>query len=169
MPRAGTRQTRTGINVKLRHKGSFDHSKLAKFDKYRKQIAALCWRYHHGDLEVLLITSRDTGRWVIPKGWPMKGKQDYEAAAQEAWEEAGVTGRAKKKPIGVFTYKKGVKSSRDLDCSVTIFPLKVDKLASRFPEKGQRRRKWMSPKKAANKVREPMLKQLLTSLKVKAD
>lgn len=155
--------------MKLRHKGTFELAKLAKLDKHRPQIAALCWRYHHGELEILLITSRDTGRWVIPKGWPMKGKADHEAAAQEAWEEAGVIGKVKKKPIGVFSYRKGMKTSKDVDCAVSVYPLKVDRLSSRFPEKGQRRRKWMSPRKAATKVREPLLQDLLKSLKAKSD
>ncbi|MEN9850080.1 MAG: hypothetical protein RL128_243, partial [Pseudomonadota bacterium] len=58
----------------------------------RTQYGALCWRMHRGKVEVLLITSRDTGRWVIPKGWPIDGLAPAQTAAREAWEEAGVEG-----------------------------------------------------------------------------
>ena len=66
----------------------------------RHQVAALCWRMGQGGaVEILLVTSRDTGRWVIPKGWPMDGKSASAAAAREAWEEAGVKGTVRPESI----------------------------------------------------------------------
>lgn len=71
------------------------------------QIAALPLTVgDDGNVRVLLLTSRETKRWVIPKGWPMKGRKPYEAAAQEALEEAGVIGHTKKNPIGSYVYFK---------------------------------------------------------------
>ena len=67
------------------------------------QVAALPVKGKPGKYRVLLVTSRETRRWIIPKGWPMKGRKDHEAAAQEALEEAGVTGHVHKHPMGAYT------------------------------------------------------------------
>jgi 8-oxo-dGTP pyrophosphatase MutT (NUDIX family) len=125
------------------------------------QFGALCWRRHGKGHEVLLITSRDTGRWVIPKGWPMREMTPPEAAAREAWEEAGVQGTTTTRGLGFFAYRKGLAPDRALPCVVEVFALKVDRLADSYPEKGQRRRKWFRPEKAAKKVDEPDLRQLI--------
>jgi 8-oxo-dGTP pyrophosphatase MutT (NUDIX family) len=110
--------------------------------------------------EILLITSRDTGRWVIPKGWPMADLCPADAAAREAWEEAGVEGRAGD-ALGFFAYRKGLPGQVAVPCVVEVFAMRVDRLADRYPEKGQRRRKWFSPEKAAKKVDEPGLRALI--------
>lgn len=75
---------------------------------FRTQYGALCYRVgtENGKVEVLLITSRGTGRWIIPRGWPMRKKKPHEAAEIEAWEEAGVRGRVRKTPVGRYTYLK---------------------------------------------------------------
>ena len=71
----------------------------------RAQFAALPWRRNaDGEVEVLMITSRDTRRWVIPKGWPIKGIKSPKSAAQEAFEEAGVIGKVRKSPVGAYAY-----------------------------------------------------------------
>ena len=70
-----------------------------------EQVGALIVRRRRGSCEVMLITSRDTGRWIVPKGWPMRGKPDDEAAAQEAFEEAGVEGEISRDPVGSFVAK----------------------------------------------------------------
>src|ERR1700761_2252507 len=76
-----------------------------------QQYAALPWRHRHGEeLEILLATSRETRRWVIPKGWPMKNRKPHAAAAQEAFEEAGVSGRVMKRSIGRYNYVKRLKN-----------------------------------------------------------
>ena len=127
----------------------------------RRQIAALCWRKKRGGIEVLLITSRETGRWVIPKGWPMDGRQSHEAAAIEAWEEAGVQGLVQEKSLGVFGYDKLYPAKPSVFCEVEVFPLRVSKLLAKFPERDQRRRKWFSAQKAAKSVAEPELAKLI--------
>ena len=125
------------------------------------QCGALCWRMRGAGAEILLITSRDTGRWIIPKGWPIDGLSLAEAAAIEAWEEAGVEGGKELPALGAFSYRKGLEGDHAVSCVVEVFSFRVDRLAERFPEKGQRRRKWFSPKKAAKKVAEPELRRLI--------
>ena len=133
-------------------------------DDVRAQVGALCYRFVKDRIEVLMITSRGTARWVIPKGWPMKGKTPVDAAAQEAFEEAGVRGKPRDVCIGVYGYTKVMEKGDDFPCAVAVFPLKVTKLLQDFPESHERRRKWMTLKKAAARVAEPELKALLLSL-----
>ncbi len=134
---------------------------LASPDVTRVQYGAVCWRIAAGCVQVLLITSRDTGRWIIPKGWPVAGLTGEATAAREAWEEAGVVGAPHPESIGLYTYDKLVDAERAIPCMVAVYPLKVRRLHSRYPESHQRRRKWFSPDKAARKVDEPELKHLL--------
>ena len=110
---------------------------------------------------VLLITSRDTGRWVIPKGWPMKDFTDPDAAAQEAFEEAGVRGDVVPEPIGRFGYDKVLSAKRSVPCLVTVYPLRVTQRLTSYPEAAERKRSWVSPRKAAGMVAEPELQALL--------
>ncbi len=139
----------------------------SKADEPRAQFAALCWRAGKAGAEVLLISSRETGRWVIPKGWPMDGRLAHEAAEIEAWEEAGVKGRIGDAKLGHFTYDKTLNRDTKHECSqpcvVDVFPLQVEKLATDFPEQRQRRRKWFAPEKAARRVAEAELKALLAA------
>jgi 8-oxo-dGTP pyrophosphatase MutT (NUDIX family) len=128
------------------------------------QNGALCWRMHRGRVEVLLITSRDTGRWILPKGWPEPGLHGAEGAALEAWEEAGVVGEVSGEALGVYCYDKLLRPGHALPCIVTVFPLRVSQLRRRFPERGERRRKWFTAEKAARKVGEPDLRAILQSL-----
>ncbi|GLS87950.1 NUDIX hydrolase [Cypionkella aquatica] len=128
------------------------------------QYGALCWRMHRGKVEVLLITSRDTGRWVIPKGWPMDKRSPSEAAMQEAWEEAGVRGEIAQTSLGQFNYVKLLTPKRSCECAVEVFALRVSELADKFPERKERRRKWFAADKAARKVNEPQLRMVLAGL-----
>lgn len=153
---------------KLRH--HFSKSSKSGEDKtgHAEQVAALCTRTIDGKRKVLLITSRETKRWVIPKGWPMKGLTDAEAATREAWEEAGVSEfKLLKKPIGYFHYNKRMGNGVSLPTKVSVFRLKVLDMKKKFPEKGQRKLVWVSPKRAAAMVREPELKKLFLSLRKK--
>lgn len=128
------------------------------------QYAALCHRKTaKGRTEVLLITSRDTGRWVIPKGWPMKGKSGAECALREAYEEAGVEGKPDSRCIGIYAYDKVMKDGTRQPCIVAVYPVSVQRMKDEFPEKGQRVRKWFSPKKAGSRVAEPELALLLAN------
>lgn len=125
------------------------------------QVGALCLR---DDGRVLLITSRDTGRWIIPKGWTMRGRSRAAAAMREAWEEAGVKGKIEKRPIGRYRYDKILDDGTALPVEVRVFRVAVDRLLDSFPEAGQRRRRWFRPVRAAKRVAEPELQQLLLSL-----
>lgn len=125
------------------------------------QCGALCWRLQGNDLKVLLVTSRDTGRWIIPKGWMLPDLTPAASAAREAWEEAGVEGSIADDPVGMFAYDKVLGPSQAVPCLVSVFPLRVTRLRNRFPEVLQRQRKWFSPERAAQKVIEPELCELL--------
>lgn len=125
------------------------------------QVGALCWRIEDGAVAVLLVTSRDTGRWVIPKGWPIPGLAPHEAALREAWEEAGVRGLADPAGIGSYGYLKTMPGGTARACVVTVYPVAVRSLARSFPEKRARKRRWMRPDGAAAAVQEPGLAVLL--------
>jgi 8-oxo-dGTP pyrophosphatase MutT (NUDIX family) len=127
----------------------------------RTQFAALCYRVRRGKVQVLLITSRGAKRWIVPKGWPMEGKTPAASAAREAWEEAGVTGKADENCLGVYSYAKSVGAMDDLPCVAMLYPVLVKSLAKKFPESGQRRRRWVSRKKAARLVEQPDLARLI--------
>ncbi|WP_237358660.1 MULTISPECIES: NUDIX hydrolase [Rhizobium] len=134
-----------------------------------EQCAALCYRPASDGVQVLVVTSRESGRWIIPKGWPIEGKKDYQVAAQEALEEAGIRGKVKKKPFGYFTYLKKLDTGRQVPCIVQVHLLKVDGTETDFRENGQRRREWVSCYEAARRVQEPELKGLLLMLAHKED
>jgi len=126
-----------------------------------RQVAALPWRLEDGQRRILMITSRETRRWVIPKGGRMVGKSDPEAAAQEALEEAGVKGDIKDHSIGVFRYAKGLKDGGQCLCVVSVYPLEVLIQLGAWPEAHQRERRWMTPAEAAEAVHEPDLAALI--------
>jgi 8-oxo-dGTP pyrophosphatase MutT (NUDIX family) len=125
------------------------------------QVGALCVRRrHNGSCQVLLVTSRDTGRWIIPKGWTAKRLKDHKAAAREAKEEAGVSGKVKSKPIGKYTYPKtDHRGARPL--RVAVFLLLVLRERDRWPEQNQRRRAWFDIHEAAKEVAESELRTLI--------
>ena len=126
-----------------------------------RQVAALPWRLTDEGRQILMITSRETRRWVIPKGGRMVGKTDPEAAAQEAMEEAGVRGEMDQTSIGVFRYAKGLKDGGVRQCVVSVYPLQVLVQLGAWPEAHQRERRWMSLSEAADLVREPDLAALI--------
>lgn len=131
----------------------------------RVQVAALCTRDNGSDEDVLLITSRDTGRWIIPKGWPIDGLDGAETAMQEAWEEAGVSkADAEKEPVGHFTYDKVLKDGSSEPVVTSVYRLRVSELSDKYPEADQRERCWVSPKTAANRVAEPELRKILQQM-----
>lgn len=128
----------------------------------RLQVAALCHRTAGADTEVLLVTSRGTGRWIIPKGWPIRGLNASEAATREAWEEAGVnSGTVDPKPIGRYTYNKTQRTGWSIPVETLVYSVPVDSLADTFPEAHQRTRKWVKTKDAADMVNETQLKTIL--------
>jgi 8-oxo-dGTP pyrophosphatase MutT (NUDIX family) len=135
-------------------------------DKGSVQFAALPWRrLGDGDVKVLLITSRETRRWVIPKGWPMAGLSPVQAAAQEAYEEAGVVGDHSPEPIGAYRYHKRLPHGVAQPVQVLVFAVEVLVEQLAFPEHGQRDKLWTSPAEAAERVDEPELKILIGAFK----
>ena len=137
----------------------------------RVQVAALCFRSGKGAeddgpiKQVLLITSRGTGRWILPKGWPIDGKNGPESALQEAWEEAGVTeAEINPETIGQFDYDKLLDSGGITPVETQVDMTRVRKLSETYPEADQRERRWFSPADAATQVQEPELQALLRSL-----
>jgi 8-oxo-dGTP pyrophosphatase MutT (NUDIX family) len=129
----------------------------------KKQYAALPFRKKHRDLEILLITSRRKGRWIIPKGWPKAAVESHVSAAEEAYEEAGVSGRINRRRIGTFQTRKR-KRKRKINCEVDVFPFAVTRQSCLWPEKGQRRLRWLRVGEAARIVRKEGLRQLLVSI-----
>lgn len=127
----------------------------------RAQMGALCYDVTGSELRVLLITSRGTGRWIVPKGWPMADRGAAGTAQQEAWEEAGVIGDCSDISIGAYPYFKIMDDGAELPCLVQLYPLKVQQLVDDFPERHERRRQWFSPQRAAELVDEAELAQIL--------
>ncbi len=130
-----------------------------------EQIAALPLRQDgNGTLRVLMVTSRGTGRWVMPKGWEMNDKKPWAAAEIEALEEAGARGSISRRKIGTYTYRKILDDGREMDCQVRVYPMMVERLARDWKERKERRRRWFSLKAAARRVSEPELAALLMAL-----
>lgn len=127
----------------------------------RRQVAALPWRRGADGIEILLVTSRGTRRWVTPKGGRMIGKTDAEAAAQEALEEAGVEGTARAQPCGVFRYLKVLKRRASRWCVVAVHPLEVTRELEDWKERAERERAWFTRAEAAERVDEPDLAALI--------
>lgn len=128
----------------------------------RIQVAALPWRKGEHGVEVMLVTSRGTGRWVLPKGWPKKGETPAAAAGREAAEEAGIKGDVAPHEIGRYFYEKLRSEGPALYCRVSVFPLEVEREETEWPEKEQRERRWMTGREATDAVAEPDLGELIT-------
>jgi 8-oxo-dGTP pyrophosphatase MutT (NUDIX family) len=126
-----------------------------------RQIAALPFRVGKAGVEILLITSRETKRWVIPKGWPMDGLKDYNAARLEAFEEAGVGGRMTRKCVGGFRYDKSHPTNAMKTLRVDVYALEVKTALRNWPEKSERKRQWFPATEAAALVHEKELRTLI--------
>jgi len=138
---------------------------MSKNDAIARQIAALPVRWDKEKrLRLLMVTSRDTGRWVMPKGWLMDGRKPWLAAEIEALEEAGAVGAISKVAIGRYHYLKQLGDGAAVLCRVTVYPMTVEKLKRNWKERGQRQRHWFSPREAARLVEEGELSELLLGL-----
>lgn len=127
------------------------------------QYAALPWRRRPGgEIEILLVTSRVTGRWIIPKGWPADGLPPHLSAAKEAYEEAGVRGEAQPESLGVFRHRKSI-SGRLL--TVNVYPLEVREELDRWPERFQRQRRWFTLPDTAHAVAERSLRRIIRAFR----
>ena len=98
------------------------------------QYGALVYRINNDKTQVMLITSRRSQRWILPKGWPIKGLKPHQAAAQEAWEEAGIRGKVSKRPCGLYTYPKELPGGKIAPCTVILFPLEARKSLAVSPK-----------------------------------
>ena len=135
------------------------------FREHGRQVAALCWRFSARGPEILLITSLNSKRWIVPKGWPEAAFTPAENAAREAFEEAGVTGKVSSEPVGSFHYLKEKKDGSGMPCQVDVFALEVGRQLEEWPEKGSREIAWLPPEEAALRVSEPGLRQLLKTFR----
>ena len=136
-------------------------AKQADAPPARLQVAALPYRLTAEEgMTVALVTSRETRRWVLPKGWRERGMKAHTAASREAREEAGLVGRIETKPVGTYTYLKRM-PDQDVLCTVDVFPLGVKRAMSRWQEKGERHILWVPPEEAAKLVDEPELAEIL--------
>ena len=141
--------------------GPMPNSTIRTQPAERRQVAALPWRRGAGGLEVLLVTSRETRRWVTPKGGRMVGLTDAAAAAQEALEEAGVEGVIGDAPLGTFRYLKMLKRRAPRWCVVAVYALEVRVEHPTWHEQAERERAWMSVEQAASSVSEPDLARII--------
>lgn len=127
---------------------------------FRKQCAVLAYRKGKRGLKIALVTSLETHRWVLPKGNLVDGLSARESAALEAFEEAGLEGELAKRSIGTYDYRKTELKGGGL-CRVWVYPMAVTRAKRHWPEKAQRKRRWMDVKAAAAAVDEPELKTLI--------
>ena len=130
-------------------------------NKVYKQIGALCFKIEEKKLKILLVKSRRSKRWVIPKGWKLATMNSRMSVAVEAWEEAGVQGKVSKRPVGFYHYRKSDKNASFFSCEVKVYSLNVLKLKKKFPEMSERKSKWFSCKDASMMVDEPELKKII--------
>ena len=122
-------------------------------------------RLANAAIEVMLITSRDTGRWVIPKGWQDGGLGPQDSAEREAREEGGLVGRIGDRPIGHYRYRKRLSDGSSVACSVEVFPLEVKRQLKSWPERKQRDTRWFMLREAAAAVDEPELAAMIRGLR----
>jgi 8-oxo-dGTP pyrophosphatase MutT (NUDIX family) len=134
-------------------------------DSTQQQYAALPWRRRtDAAIEIMLLTSRDTGRWVIPKGWPAPGLSPAQSAAREAREEGGLVGQLGEHSIGRYHYDKRLSDGSTVLCAVEVFPMEVDRQLKSWPERKERRTQWFALQEAAAAVDEPELADLIRGL-----
>ncbi len=156
----------TEPNPAIPARGVAPTAPAAQSDCLHIQLAALCLRKGKGKSgrEVLLVTSSN-GRWILPKGWPIKGVKPAQAAMIEAWEEAGVKkGTVAPKPMGRFSGVKRFDDGTEEPCLTEVYAVKVHKTASDYPESDRRDRIWVSPRRAAKMVDDAGLKDILRAL-----
>jgi len=134
----------------------------------RLQFGALPYRVDGAGVEVLLVTSRETKRWIIPKGWPIKGFKPAKTAAREAYEEAGVRGRIAGRAVGHYMYEKWFDDKAVIvSCEVRVFPLLVKRQLEKWPECKQRRIQWFRASAAADIVDDDDLRRMILTLQSK--
>jgi 8-oxo-dGTP pyrophosphatase MutT (NUDIX family) len=127
----------------------------------RVQYGALPWRVHEGELQFLLVTTLNSKRWIIPKGWASPGLAPSGCAASEALEEAGVEGRISSRALGSFQYFKRLKNGETTPLRVQVFALEVSQQRQGWAEMHLRETRWFAPEEALQRLNEPGLKRLV--------
>ncbi len=125
------------------------------------QYAALPWRWNGERLEIMLVSSRETKRWIVPKGWPMSGRSGAASAAIEALEEAGLLGAISAQPIGHYFYAKRFSLGKEQLCRVEVFELRVTRQRETWLEQDQRTTQWFPAEEAVGAVSDPGLGALI--------
>jgi len=128
-------------------------------DAIYEQAATIPWRRHNGRIEIALITSMGSGRWIIPKGLIDPGETAAQTAVKETIEEAGLHGELSAEPIGEYRYNKWGGT-----CIVQVYTLKVTHIDDDWLEADERERRWFAIEDAANAVREDDLRELIRSM-----
>lgn len=129
------------------------------------QVAAIPMRRaRNGTWQVLLVTTRETQRWVVPKGWPWVDVPNHEAAAREAWEEAGIKGCIQDRACGTFVYDKRRQDNELVPVRVLAYLMEVSEEMEDWPEREQRKRAWFDLDDAVDAVGDCDLKSLLRGL-----
>ena len=123
------------------------------------QSAVIPYRHDKDRLRVMLITSRNTGRWIVPKGMVEPNMTPWDSAAKEALEEAGLLGTVGKTKICEYHYDKWETTFR-----VAVYPMRIAECLDDWEEREQRRRAWMTPKQAARRVREQEVSEAIAAL-----
>ena len=157
------------MNLYSKLKISRGSDKSSFKEKVYHQIGALCYRLSKKNVKILLITSRRSKRWIIPKGWKIDKMSNRKSVALEAWEEAGIQGRVSDRSIGTYYYRKRSGKTDFLTCAVKVFALDVKASKKKFPECGQRKLKWVDPPRAISLVTEPELKTLIKNLAIRLE
>lgn len=130
-----------------------------------RQAGVIAYRVVEGRVQVLLVTSRETKRWIIPKGNIGAGLTPAEAAKKEAFEEAGVSGEIEgTAPLGTYTYQKLLPCGKERPAAVQVFLLRFVDQAKNWPERRQRQLAWMSTTDAIDIIQEPGVVPLLRSV-----
>jgi 8-oxo-dGTP pyrophosphatase MutT (NUDIX family) len=128
------------------------------------QYGVIPYRRAQDGIEILLITSRNTGRWIVPKGWPLARTASRDVARLEAFEEAGLEGTIGKRRFGFFHYHKRLKDGSVILCRVDVFAFEVGRQHENWQEQSERKRRWFDARRAIELVRERELKALIAAL-----
>lgn len=141
----------------FKKRSTYEQPKIA----VRQQFGVLPYREING-LEILLITSRETRRWIMPKGWPIRGLKPAASAAQEAYEEAGLRGLIESRSLGSYLYEKRlVEKQAIVPCEVKLYAMRVCRLETTWPEQAERERLWFSPGAAIAAVSDDGVKAII--------
>ncbi|MDX5360470.1 MAG: NUDIX hydrolase [Alphaproteobacteria bacterium] len=128
------------------------------------QVAALPFVCFGDEVEVLLVTSRRRGRWVLPKGWTSARLGAPASAAREARQEAGAIGLVAETPIGSYAYEKAMRQGYAVPANVGVYPLLVTEQRLKWRERDQRKMRWVPLADAARMVDDAELRELLSRL-----